>query len=161
MVPVVRKSDNKPGMLDMANYSRNLLELSSGSHDVKGVTVQISDDGQITMSGTATGSGGRLIKLSPVFELKAGRYVMSKTNQSDVLVWINTADTNNAIASSGLVLSEDTSVFVGINVVAGVTYNESFKLMLNVGDEPLPYEPYRKSFYTNEGTGEFTAGPEL
>ena len=162
LVPVVRKSDNKPGMLDMANYSRNLLKLSSGSYDVRGVAVQISDDGQITMSGTAIASGGRTIKLSPVFELKAGEYVLSNDNpNSQAQIWLNNAATNNYINHHNVFL-EDTSVFFGINVVEGATYNESFNVMLNAGDEPLPYEPYRgKSFYTNEGTGEFTAGPEL
>jgi hypothetical protein len=33
--------------------------------------------------------------------------------------------------------------------------------MLNEGSTALPYEPYKKSFYTNEGTGEFITGPEI
>ena len=34
-------------------------------------------------------------------------------------------------------------------------------VMLNEGTTALPYEPYGYKFYTNNGTGEFIAGPEI
>lgn len=50
-----------------------LLKPKDGSYTVFGVSVDIAN-GEIKLSGTATSSGGRTIRLSEPFLLKAGTY---------------------------------------------------------------------------------------
>ena len=176
LVPVVRKSDNKPGMLDMANYSRNL----SNINEIRGATWATTNQYFLDM----------------LNNLDTGTYVISYTitlternNINDVSyygIYFNN--------SSGTTISNQGMSWLNLDVGSSFdvqysfTINESMKgnftnayfygcgkhgigptgkadfinIQIENGTRATPYEPYRgKSFYTNEGTGEFTAGPEL
>ena len=112
-----------------------------------GVTLHIENN-EISLTGTATGSGGRnTLKLLDV-AIPAGIYTisLSKAINASVLV----TDETNTIVSQGtnvkelkINLATESSIHIGFNVVSGITYDiTGLKLMLNAGDTSLPWEPY-------------------
>ena len=176
LVPVVRKSDNKSGMLDLANYSRNFLKSNITKSTTAGsATIQQTEDSaefiitrpQITENDTSA-------TLNIDITLPAGTYTLSVDGMNlyerntdrifirdiDGNVIINNVETGKP---KTFTLSETTNINrISFVFNAQSTYeNQLVKVMLNEGNEALPYEPYKKSFYTNEGTGEFITGPEI
>lgn len=119
-----------------------LLKPKDGSYTVFGVSVDIAN-GEIKLSGTATSSGGRTIRLSEPFLLKAGTYSSEVDGKIDFILSKNS---DNSYLTNLLVknfnVNEDTEVYVGLNVMAQNTYNNKYHIMLNSGNIPLPYEPY-------------------
>lgn len=119
-----------------------LLKPKDGSYTVFGVSVDIAN-GEIKLSGTATSSGGRTIRLSEPFLLKAGTYSSEVDGKIDFILSKNSDNsclTNLAVKNFNV--NEDTEVYVGLNVMAQNTYNNKYHIMLNSGNIPLPYEPY-------------------
>lgn len=119
-----------------------LLKPKDGSYTVFGVSVDIAN-GEIKLSGTATSSGGRTIRLSEPFLLKAGTYSSEVDGEIDFILSKNS---DNSYLTNLLVknfnVNEDTEVYVGLNVMAQNTYNNKYHIMLSSGNIPLPYEPY-------------------
>lgn len=119
-----------------------LLKPKDGSYTVFGASVDIAN-GEIKLSGTATSSGGRTIRLSEPFLLKAGTYSSEVDGKIDFILSKNS---DNSYLTNLLVknfnVNEDTEVYVGLNVMAQNTYNNKYHIMLNSGNIPLPYEPY-------------------
>lgn len=119
-----------------------LLKPKDGSYTVFGVSVDIAN-GEIKLSGTATSNGGRTIRLSEPFLLKAGTYSSEVDGKIDFILSKNS---DNSYLANLLVknfnVNEDTEVYVGLNVMAQNTYNNKYHIMLNSGNIPLPYEPY-------------------
>lgn len=119
-----------------------LLKPKDGSYTVFGVSVDIAN-GEIKLSGTATSSGGRTIRLSEPFLLKAGTYSSEVDGKIDFILSKNS---DNSYLTNLLVknfnVNEDTEVYVGLNVMAQNTYNNKYHIMLSSGNIPLPYEPY-------------------
>ena len=119
-----------------------LLKPKDGSYTVFGVSVDIAN-GEIKLSGTATSSGGRTIRLSEPFLLKAGTYSSEVDGKIDFILSKNS---DNSYLTNLLVknfnVNEDTEVYVGLNVMAQNTYDNKYHIMLNSGNIPLPYEPY-------------------
>ena len=119
-----------------------MLKPKDGSYTVFGVSVDIAN-GEIKLSGTATSSGGRTIRLSEPFLLKAGTYSSEVDGKIDFILSKNSDNsylTNLAVKNFNV--NEDTEVYVGLNVMAQNTYNNKYHIMLNSGNIPLPYEPY-------------------
>ena len=60
-------------------------------------------------------------------------------------------------------MNEDTNnIALRIRCAQGTNYDGfTIKPMLNEGNTAASYEPYGYKFYTNAGTGEFIAGPEI
>lgn len=119
-----------------------LLKPKDGSYTVFGVSVDIAN-GEIKLSGTATSNGGRTIRLSEPFLLKAGTYSSEVDGKIDFILSKNSDNsylTNLAVKNFNV--NEDTEVYVGLNVMAQNTYNNKYHIMLNSGNIPLPYEPY-------------------
>lgn len=117
----------------------NLLYLSNTEVDIVGVHVKIVN-GVVTISGTATASGGRLSVLANV-KLPAGTYV----SQGSSLVYLSNSANNGIVAQANgnpFTLSEETTLKIGINFTAGVAYSESFNVWINK-DTALPYEPFK------------------
>ena len=172
LVPVIRKSDNKPGMLDLANYSENLWSYFPNNVTRYGVTFT-SDGKKIVLNGTATDSFNIEIKIS----LSAGTYTLKANanrvpiDESTYCIQVYKPDavlsgvTNkNAVnGTSTFTLNEDTdNIAIRIRAAKGANY-DGFEIIptLNKGSEALSYETFGYKFYTNEGTGEFIAGPEI
>ena len=175
MVPVVRKSDGKPGMLDMANYSRNL----SNINEMRGATWATTNQYFLDM----------------LNNLDIGAYVISYTitlternninDESYYGIFFNNSS-GTTVSNQGKSW-QNLDVGSSLDVQYSFTLNESMKgnftktyfygcgkhgigptgkadfinIKIEKGTNATPYEPYKKSFYTNDGTGEFTVGPEL
>ena len=119
-----------------------LLKPKDGSYTVFGVSVDIAN-GEIKLSGTATSNGGRTIRLSEPFLLKAGTYSSEVDGKIDFILSKNSDNSYLAnLAVKNFNVNEDTEVYVGLNVMAQNTYNNKYHIMLNSGNIPLPYEPY-------------------
>ena len=172
LVPVVRKSDGKPGMLDLANYSENLWSYFPNNVTRYGVTFT-SDGKKIVLNGTATDSFNIEIKISlsaGIYTLKAnanrvpideGTYCIQVYKPDVVLSGVTNKNAVNG--TSTFTLSEDTdNIAIRIRAAKGANY-DGFEIIptLNKGSEALSYETFGYKFYTNEGTEEFIAGPEI
>lgn len=119
-----------------------LLKPKDGSYTVFGVSVDIAN-GEIKLSGTATSNGGRTIRLSEPFLLKAGTYSSEVDGKIDFILSKNSDNSHLAnLLVKNFNVNEDTEVYVGLNVMAQNTYNNKYHIMLNSGNIPLPYEPY-------------------
>ena len=114
--------------------SKNILSSEYKVTTVNGVNV-VYNDGLLTLSGTATASGGRLTPIITPFILKAGTYTLSVAFGA-TQVFIETGSTILAKAiynaPSTFTLKNDVSVYVGINVNVG-SYNVSFGIQLEKG----------------------------
>ena len=135
------------GKSTQQTYSgKNLLKLIDGTYNVNGVTATIKD-GTISLSGTATRSGGRTVRLSEPVNLSAGKYIYSWSAPiTCVLCLTSTEDSNvsrNAsVGYATIDLAETINLYFGINVDSGRTYNETFALQLEAGTVSTDYEPY-------------------
>lgn len=86
----------------------------------KGKTYTLSQE---TVSGTCDG----------VFSV-----YISKTSDSDSVIW-----TSNSMEKKTFVAVEDMECYIGVNVVAGVVYNNvAVRFQLEEGDTATAYEPY-------------------
>lgn len=146
LVPVIRKSDNKPGMLDMANLSKNLFDENYENISANLVYKPIYvGDGTFTLSTDIPNSSNKHLFL-------IGGNVNSGASSGTNGVSITISRTVEAI---------DGYVTIVYRSSDYTSDPRDCHTMLNKGSTALPYEPYKKSFYTNEGTGEFIAGPKL
>lgn len=130
-----------------AGGGTNILPLKDGTYTLgaTGVTVTVSNS-VISFSGTAVSGGGRTVKLTDDFTLAAGTYFIKTNSDSDATIYINNANTNAAINTGdnrSFTLSEDTSVYAGVNVVSGTAYaSKKANPTLNVGNAAQPFAPY-------------------
>ena len=161
LVPVVRKSDNKPGMLDLANLSKNLIP-------------EIVQGGVGTENGALSNSMSR-VRTNKISITEGTTYTIKSNNlyiSTIVFYFDDTYHSTYFIGANEPTLTNTKTFTVpsGVNQVAigfkkadntNIDLSQGWEIMLNEGNEALPYEPYKKSFYTNEGTGEFIAGPEI
>ena len=167
LVPVIRKSDGKPGMLDLANLSKNLApDFSSW------------ENGYISTTGVISGMNNvKQEKTSPFIEIHSITNITFSLD-SGVFPSIGTEweqrgwrtfgfyDENKSFISRVGGDGENTlTVTVPSNAkyfrISMRTFGENENVMLNEGSTALPYEPYGYKFYTNAGTGEFITGPEI
>ena len=144
LVPVIRKSDNKPGLLDLANKTNNLFDKSTA---LLGYRITVS--GINEQSSTACSD---FIKVEEGINLSAS----NKSLATNYYFY----DEEKAFISytSGFQATvPENAKYVRVNL--DIDSLDSY--MLNVGSTTLPYEPYGYKFYTNAGEGEFIPGPEL
>ena len=160
-VPVIRKSDNKPGLLDLANLSNNLIP-------------EIVQGGVGTENGTLSSSMSR-VRTNKISITEGTTYTIKSNNlyiSTIVFYFDDTYHSTYFIGANEPTLTNTKTFTVpsGVNQVAigfknadntNIDLSQEWEIMLNEGTEALPYEPYKKSFYTNDGTGEFIAGPEI
>ena len=142
-VPVIRKSDNKPGLLDLANKTNNLFDKSTA---LLGYRITVS--GINEQSSTACSD---FIKVEEGINLSAS----NKSPATNYYFY----DEKKAFISytSGFQATvPENAKYVRVNL--DIDSLDSY--MLNVGSTTLPYEPYGYKFYTNAGEGEFIPGPE-
>ena len=141
--------------IPVVNRGKNLLKLKDGDYNVRGVSVIISHD-VITVKGTATAAGGRTVPLSYTFDLQPGKYRLKRCNSkygtSSVghVDCITKNDDNTALAavSSSFSVTNDTTVYYGIDVITGETYDLSFQIELIDVSDSYQYEPYREPITT-------------
>ena len=151
-IPVIRKSDNKPGMLDLATRTNNLFNKDNSVTEY-----------YINSTGT--------IKPEPASSpWSYSDYIEVKSNTS----YSFNVDTTYGSDAKHCFYDDNKNFISCINsgsqtftTPANTKYarfsfrSTTTEIMLNEGTEALPYEPYGYKFYTNAGTGEFIAGPEI
>lgn len=96
----------------------------------------------ITLTGTATSSGGRTTPLTPYITLEAGTYTLSVNGTHSGQYIVNRRDNNTYISAGTFTLSEQTEIYVGVNVTNGNTYNETVKLQLESDSTATAWSPY-------------------
>ena len=129
------------------NDSENILPISGKSVTFSGVTMSY-DDGVITYNGTATGSGGKTLRLITPMTLSAGTYTLWAEN-GIAQIFIENATGNTIITSiaagnawkSTFTLESETTLYIGSNVDNGTTYsNRTVNVMLESGSTKTEYE---------------------
>ena len=104
---------------------------------VNGVSTECSSDGSFSFSGTATSGGGRGTKLSQVFVLPAGTYELVAERLRDgflpsIYLMDNSTTTSVDNFDSSQVrfktLTEETSCYIGVNVLADTEYGGAVRL---------------------------------
>lgn len=146
LVPVIRKSDNKPGMLDTANLSKNLFDENYENISANLVYKPIYvGDGTFTLSTDIPNSSNKHLFL-------IGGNVNSGASSGTNGVSVTIPRTVESIDGYVTIVYRNSDY---------TNDPRDCHTMLNEGSEALPYESYKKSFYTNDGTGEFIAGPEI
>ena len=151
LVPVVRKSDNKPGLYDLS--ATNLFD-----KDAEGII----NNKYITPSGTIGDSSNHLV--SDYVDIRGKNNITISNVTPQTIVYCSFYDSSKELISSFRynVIPKTQEVPNNANYVrCTVAKTMKSDFMLNEGNEALPYEPYKKSFYTNAGTGEFITGPEI
>ena len=164
-VPVVRKSDNKSGMLDLANLSKNLFDKENATI----VNRYVSTDKKIATSSNARSI---IIPCQPnttytFSKIQSTRFYLGYTTaeiETGTDVYNNTIDNN---ATYLTITTGENAKYLVVYVYNSV-YDTNTTLeeildsaQLEFGSIATQYEPYKKSFYTNDGEGEFIAGPEI
>lgn len=129
---------------------KQMLNLLDATYTFNGVTVTIKD-GIITVVGTATASGGRTNRLSERISIPVGDYTLSRSILGKSAMCLTNSDNQNDTyifynESSTITLTETKSLYFGINVVSGETYNETFTIQLEKGTVSTDYEPYTGGF---------------
>ena len=167
-VPVIRKSDNKPGLLDLANISKNLFssEWEQGSIDSNsGANVNVSNSIRTK----------NYISVIPNKHYAINRSVTSSymnirgydINKNYVGYGASVVDLiQGNTASNPMHSKNDSCVIAPKENVYYLKFNDTSNdlnthYMMVEGDTQAEYEPYKDVFYTNAGEGEFVSGPEL
>ena len=162
-VPVVRKSDNKPGMLDLANYSRNLFDAKTAygnMYDNDKLVGNSSNLNEITNYATSEMIGKKIRISIDVTHVRSTRVILL-VKENGTTKELSSVGNNKIGTLQGTFTPTSQSDWWKISYGNGSEINEFQNIMVNEGPTYLPYEPYKKSFYTNDGTGDFIAGPEL
>ena len=133
----------------------NLLPKAVRTETTGGITFTPNPDGSILVSGTATTNVG--YSYARFERALLGRTVCLSGGSTQAQVLINErlssgAFVRNVLVDRGQWISgtltkqkEDNILYASIQVLAGTTVNTTIYPMLNLGESPLPYEPYRGS----------------
>lgn len=133
----------------------NLLPKAVRTETTGGITFTPNPDGSILVSGTATTNVG--YSYARFERALLGRTVCLSGGSTQAQVLINErlssgAFVRNVLVDRGQGISgiltkqkEDNILYATIQVLAGTTVNTTIYPMLNLGESPLPYEPYQGS----------------
>lgn len=133
----------------------NLLPKAVRTETTGGITFTPNPDGSILVSGTATTNVG--YSYAHFERALLGRTVCLSGGSTQAQVLINErlssgAFVRNVLVDRGQGISgiltkqkEDNIFYATIQVLAGTTVNTTIYPMLNLGESPLPYEPYQGS----------------
>lgn len=136
----------------------NLLPKAVRTETTSGITFTPNPDGSILVSGTATTKVG--YSYAHFERALLGRTVCLSGGSTQAQVLINERLSSGAFVRNVLVdrgqgvsgtltkQKEDNILYATIQVLAGTTVNTTIYPMLNLGESPLPYEPYRGSVTT-------------
>lgn len=116
--------------------SHNILPYESTSVVVNNVNVGYRN-GKITINGTANNSGGRLTKIVEL-TLSAGEYSWYYSVSTLIGVYIERTSDNTLIPTETVsgrfkkfTLTEETTVYVGVGVANGRSYNETIDIIIS------------------------------
>lgn len=146
------------------NGAKNLAK-PINSISYLGITVVCDENGVLTITGTASGSGGRLDIVSDSFTLKAGTYKVVHTSNDltkySSMVCHKKADNTSlgySLINNGTIdnthaqftLSADTECFLGMNTYQGTNYGtgtgtKEYVMVVLADDTDTTYQPYAKT----------------
>lgn len=137
-----------PQMVEVTTTGAQLQPFVDDTITHVGVTLTINND-LVSLLGTATYSGGRNTLKLPDVTLQAGSYTISMSDAINTVTVVT--DDANSVLTQGANIKElkfnivkETSIHIGFNVISGNVYNiTGLRIMLNAGDTPLPWEPYK------------------
>ena len=134
------------GMYDLSATSENLFSATKENF-VNGETVGTGKKVEFTL------------KPNTKYTLSSNEPNGSSSNSN---IWFNgTSSGSNGVWNNQprtATTDSNGKLYVIIRITELDRIFNSCWIMLNEGTEALPYEPYQKRFYTNDGTGEFTYG---
>lgn len=117
--------------------SDNLLPIPGNTMTINNVSVTY-ENGTLKGLGTANATGGRLNKIK-TFTLPAGTYTFKRTG-TQMPVFIENNDTNAIVAqlqdttkSATFTLSEETTLYIGVNTANLASYNFSYDITVYDG----------------------------
>lgn len=139
------------GVDSVFGCGRNLLPNKAITKTVAGITYTVNPDKSVTAKGTATSWSNIVIDAD--FSLPAGTYTLNSNIQTagvNLVIGKDTTGKKNiavsSTASQTFTLSDSIKHCVAyIAVSPNSVVNTTIYPMLNLGESPLPYEPYRGS----------------
>lgn len=137
---------------------RNLLPMATETKTLNGVTFTPNPDGSVLVSGTATDYAAVYVFADGLAESLLGQTVCLSAGsmQAQLIInekkptgeWIRNVLISAHTPSAAGILSKQAEaniLYATIYVPAGTTVNTTVYPMLNLGESPLPYEPYQGS----------------
>lgn len=142
----------------LTRCGKNLLEITTPTKTVNGVTFTVNSDKSITVNGTPT-SGSSAYNIIAKIPTSGKTVVLSANNKNQQYgkFWVEAVSirpdgtTRDVPLTKDVVLNNTSTSIIGITiaVAAGVTVqNQEIKLQVEVGDTVTPYEPYQGNEYT-------------
>ena len=129
-----------------AGGGKNKIVPLDKSSTIYSVSVVCSNSAEtISVAGTATDNGGRSMKLTPDVVLPAGTYFLSTIAISGTVqatYVLNKSDDDSIIGYGRITLSEETAVYLGINVLKDTVYNEVVHIQLEADSTATAWTPY-------------------
>ena len=175
-VPVIRKSDNKPGMLDLANHNKNLSVISeienatwaTQSEDFVKILNGL-DVGTYTISYTITLTERNDINDDSSYGIYFTNISSGTQVSNQGLKWNNLGVNSSLNAHYSFTINEnmkgnfEKAYFYGCGKhgVGALGKANFTNIQIEKGAVSTSYEPYGYEFYINAGTGEFITGPEI
>ena len=136
---------------------RNLLPMATETKTLNGVTFTPNPNGSVSVSGTATNAAAYVFANGLDDSLFGQTVCLSGDSMQTQLIinemkptgeWIRHVLIRESTPSAAGILSKQAEaniLYATIYVPAGTTVNTTVYPMLNLGESPLPYEPYQGS----------------
>ena len=136
---------------------RNLLPMATETKTLNGVTFTPNPNGSVSVSGTATNAAAYVFANGLDDSLFGQTVCLSGDSMQTQLIinemkptgeWIRHVLIRESTPSAAGILSKQAEaniLYATIYVPAGTTVNTTVYPMLNLGESPLPYEPYSGS----------------
>ena len=114
--------------------TENILRFGRHTKVINGVTVDVYPYDKMVLNGVCTSGGGRLLPLAEM-TLEAGSYYLTVVTEGGikpVQLCVTKVIGNQTIkyGAGNFTLTETTSVYFGINIVGGETYEQTLKVSL-------------------------------
>lgn len=130
---------------NISTRSLNIFPVDIKATSVNGVDINYND-GIVTLSGTASASGGRTTPIARPFTLAPGTYTISRTSTS-LPLYIQSVSDDSIVGSLGsgtsntFTLLESAEVYLGVNLTSGVSYSGvTSNVQLQTGSEATSFE---------------------
>ena len=131
--------------------SKNLLPIATKNTILLGINSTYSD-GVISISGIATGNGGRLTPLTDAFTLPPGTYTFSRdvANES---IFVEAGSTILAALQGDtrettFMINSVTECYIGINVISGYVYDIEYKIQIEKGETATDFQTPSYTYIT-------------
>lgn len=131
-----------PAELEVGVTGTQLFDASTiKSTALNGVTFTNNGDGSITVKGTATAQTSTNFV---TVNLEPGQYRISGGNaEIKIIARVQDGETINYYSNNKFEVTISSNINIYMQIDSGKTVNSTVWPMLNAGDQPLPWEPYK------------------